>query len=512
MSTPIPMDSKYRELSDLISDLRKSILEDRDFHKVFKYPRATYVGLVKLNNMIGMDFLKTVINRMLNKYIVYIIDDIHEDEEDNSLHNILLVGPPATGKSSVAEVIGYIMSASGIIEEPTAEVLASLGEKEKKSVVTNTEPNKILPLGQANIPETPEELIRNISNLYKDKMLRVTQGITKLSAKLRIVAEQARASDVQLIELTLQVQDLQEYVKDPSGKEKLDSIYAKVKQIHKALDTICGASALHSAIPIVPISIVEESIRVVEQSKIQSDEIIPESDFEPKYISVNARNLIGEFVGHTRPTIVKLISRSLGSVLFIDEAYALNSVQNGEVEGFSKEAINILCSYISKYCRYIIVIAAGYVKEMNEMLDINPGMRRRFPNVCSIEPYTIEQTVGIFRHQLYKAGLILDESINILLYLESNSKTIDTTTGADTLELTSKLSTIYADFRMRELNQSKIHHQSLCAKRSVEGKRITGTRKGTVNVEMLDVAVSELEKKKTIMDRGSYTPNPYMYT
>lgn len=514
MAMPIPIDNKYRELSDLISDLYKSIMEDGEFHKVFKYPRATYVGLVKLNNMIGMDFVKKVINRMLNKFIVYIIDDIHEDEEDNSLHHILLMGPPATGKSSVAEVIGYIMSASGIIEEPTTEVLASLGEREKKPTTTSTEPNKILPLGHTSIPETPEELIRNISNLYKDKMFRVTQGIAKLSVKLRIIAEQARVSDIQLIELTLQVQELQDYIKylevDPKITQKLDLVSSKIRLIHKSVDTICGTSALHGITPVVPINVVEESVRIIEQPKSQS-EIVAESDFEAKYISINARNLIGEFVGHTRPTIVKLISRSLGSVLFIDEAYALNNVQNGEVEGFSREAINVLCSYISKYSRYIIVIAAGYVKEMNEMLKINPGMQRRFPNVCSIEPYTLEQTIEIFKHQLYKAGLILDPDMDISSYMKSQSKIIDTTTGADTLELTSKLSSIYADFRMRELSKSKIHHQTLSAKRSVEGKRITGTRKGMVNLQMLEVAVSELEKKKFIMQNPSSAPNPYMY-
>ena len=137
MSTTNHIEIKHRELSDLISDIYRSIKEDGEFHKVFRYPRATYVGLVKLNNMIGMNFVKKVINRMINKYIVYILDDIQEDEEDSSLHHILLMGPPATGKSSVAEIIGYIMSASGIIEEPTPEVLASLCEREKKNVSTN---------------------------------------------------------------------------------------------------------------------------------------------------------------------------------------------------------------------------------------------------------------------------------------------------------------------------------------------------------------------------------------
>src|SRR5690606_5293160 len=152
----------------------------------------------------------------------------------------------------------------------------------------------------------------------------------------------------------------------------------------------------------------------------------------------------------------------------------------------------VLCSYISKYCRYILVIAAGYTKEMNEMLNINPGMCRRFPNVCSFESYTLEQTTEIFKLQLYKAGLIVDSSINLVEYLRSHP-IVDTTTGADTLELTSKLSTIYADFRMRELDRDEV--QTRPFKRS---KRV-GTRKGVVRLEMLDIAVSELQKKKSIV-------------
>ncbi|KAL6694498.1 P-loop containing nucleoside triphosphate hydrolase protein [Trichoderma pleuroticola] len=96
----------------------------------------------------------------------------------------------------------------------------------------------------------------------------------------------------------------------------------------------------------------------------------------------SATDLIGEYVGHTGPKVQKVLEKSLGRVLLIDEAYRF-------AEGkFAKEAIDELVGLITtpKYQGKLIIILAGYEHDINRLLSVNAGLTSRFPESIDFEP------------------------------------------------------------------------------------------------------------------------------
>ncbi|EHK17219.1 uncharacterized protein TRIVIDRAFT_210598 [Trichoderma virens Gv29-8] len=96
----------------------------------------------------------------------------------------------------------------------------------------------------------------------------------------------------------------------------------------------------------------------------------------------SATDLIGEYVGHTGPKVQKVLEKSLGRVLLIDEAYRF-------AEGkFAKEAIDELVDCVTKvkYQGKLIIILAGYEHDINRLLSVNAGLTSRFPETIDFKP------------------------------------------------------------------------------------------------------------------------------
>ena len=94
-------------------------------------------------------------------------------------------------------------------------------------------------------------------------------------------------------------------------------------------------------------------------------------------IDVSATDLVGQYVGQTGPKVQQLLDKALGKVLFIDEAYRLG-------EGhFAKEAMDELvdCTTKTRYHKKLVIILAGYEKDINNLMTTNPGLTSRFPEV-----------------------------------------------------------------------------------------------------------------------------------
>lgn len=102
-------------------------------------------------------------------------------------------------------------------------------------------------------------------------------------------------------------------------------------------------------------------------------------------IEVTRADLVGRYVGHTAPLTQQVIKSALGGVLFVDEAYAL---YRGKDDSFGLEAIDTLVKGMEDYRDQLIVILAGYSKEMSDFLEANSGLKSRFPNVIEFKDYT----------------------------------------------------------------------------------------------------------------------------
>ncbi|TVY17684.1 NFX1-type zinc finger-containing protein [Lachnellula arida] len=95
---------------------------------------------------------------------------------------------------------------------------------------------------------------------------------------------------------------------------------------------------------------------------------------QPEVVECSASDLVGQYVGHTGPKVIKQLEKGLGKVLFIDEAYRLG-------EGhFAQEAVNELVDCVTKikFAGKMVIILAGYDKDMNNLLRVNEGLSSRF--------------------------------------------------------------------------------------------------------------------------------------
>jgi SpoVK/Ycf46/Vps4 family AAA+-type ATPase len=112
-----------------------------------------------------------------------------------------------------------------------------------------------------------------------------------------------------------------------------------------------------------------------------------------KVVEVSRGELVGQYVGHTAPKTQKVFESALGGILFIDEAYSLFKMGND----FGNEAVETLLKLMEDNREKIVVIIAGYPKEMEELLTSNPGIKSRFSKTLHFDDYSKEELTQIFQ-------------------------------------------------------------------------------------------------------------------
>ena len=126
-----------------------------------------------------------------------------------------------------------------------------------------------------------------------------------------------------------------------------------------------------------------------------------------KLIEVSSKDLVAEYVGQTAVKTMNVVEKAMGGILFVDEAYALAD-KNGE-NTYNGEAIATLIKAMEDYRDNLVVIFAGYTKEMQDFLDSNSGIVSRIGYTLEFDDYTNKELIEIFRGMVTKAGFILDE-------------------------------------------------------------------------------------------------------
>ena len=132
-------------------------------------------------------------------------------------------------------------------------------------------------------------------------------------------------------------------------------------------------------------------------------------------VEVTRADLVGRYTGHTAPLTNSVIESALGGVLFIDEAYSL---YRGEQDSFGLEAIDTLVKGMEDHRDELVVILAGYTREMETFLTANSGLASRFPNKIEFPDYTAEELLQITHVQARNKGYRLAESCTqpLLIY------------------------------------------------------------------------------------------------
>lgn len=110
-------------------------------------------------------------------------------------------------------------------------------------------------------------------------------------------------------------------------------------------------------------------------------------------VETDRSGMVAGYVGQTAPLVVARFDEADGGILFVDEAYAL---ARGEGSDFGREAIDTLVKLSEDRRKTTVVVLAGYTDEMQALLDTNPGLRSRFPNVITFPDYSTDELLQIF--------------------------------------------------------------------------------------------------------------------
>ena len=116
-------------------------------------------------------------------------------------------------------------------------------------------------------------------------------------------------------------------------------------------------------------------------------------------VETDRAGLVAEYVGQTAVKTNKIIDSALDGVLFIDEAYSLIS---GSESDYGKEAIATLLKRMEDNRDRLIVILAGYTKNMKEFIDSNPGLQSRFNRYIEFPDYSADELLQIFEVSMKK--------------------------------------------------------------------------------------------------------------
>ena len=110
-------------------------------------------------------------------------------------------------------------------------------------------------------------------------------------------------------------------------------------------------------------------------------------------VESSATDFVGQYIGHTGPKTQELLEKALGRVLLIDEAYRLADGQ------FAKEAMDEIVDCITKpkFAGKLIIILAGYNKDINRLTDINPGLTSRFPDSIEFDGLNPDACLKLLR-------------------------------------------------------------------------------------------------------------------
>lgn len=124
-------------------------------------------------------------------------------------------------------------------------------------------------------------------------------------------------------------------------------------------------------------------------------------------VEVDRSGLVAGYVGQTATKTTEVIEKALGGVLFIDEAYALNS--NSEND-FGQEAIDTLLKAMEDNRDDLVVIVAGYDELMDRFIHSNPGLESRFNRYLHFDDYTLDEMLAIFEMQCRKGCYEMDDA------------------------------------------------------------------------------------------------------
>lgn len=132
-------------------------------------------------------------------------------------------------------------------------------------------------------------------------------------------------------------------------------------------------------------------------------------------VETDRSGLVAEYMGQTAIKTNALVDSALNGVLFIDEAYALVPDASYSGGDYGQEAISTLLKRMEDDRDRLVVIIAGYPKEMQRFIDSNPGLKSRFNRYINFPDYTAEELYRIYLMYAKKNEYTLNQEAGVYL-------------------------------------------------------------------------------------------------
>jgi SpoVK/Ycf46/Vps4 family AAA+-type ATPase len=136
----------------------------------------------------------------------------------------------------------------------------------------------------------------------------------------------------------------------------------------------------------------------------------------PSVVEAHRADLVGEYLGATAIKTSELIDSALGGVLFIDEAYSLVNEGDGQGDRFGAEAVQALLTRAEDDRENLIIILAGYERQMDNFLTSNPGLTSRFAIRVKFPGYTSAELLSLADLAIERRGELLDPDARPVLW------------------------------------------------------------------------------------------------
>ena len=116
---------------------------------------------------------------------------------------------------------------------------------------------------------------------------------------------------------------------------------------------------------------------------------------KPAVVETSRSKLLGRYMADAEKNTEEMLEAALGGAVFFDEMHALHEHGYSQGDPYGNAIINTLLLYMENHRDELVVFGAGYAKAMDRMLDVNPGLRRRFSTVIEFYSYTPEELIGL---------------------------------------------------------------------------------------------------------------------
>lgn len=164
-------------------------------------------------------------------------------------------------------------------------------------------------------------------------------------------------------------------------------------------------------------------------------------------VEVDRSGLVSGYQGQTAIKVREAVESAIGGVLFVDEAYSLT--REGGSDTYGREAVDTLLKLMEDLRGRLVVVLAGYEKEMENFLVSNTGLRSRFSRVFLFEDFTEIELRGIAGDMLKDAGFTMKEQTMNKLIAEVEKSRVSSPTFANARTLRQKLEHAYKNHASR---------------------------------------------------------------